>query len=105
MYIKVPLKNVFNVEKIVSIFERELDRDFKFYGETHDFRELRYVMEGEVLHNYGGSLRRMKKGDICFHEAGEFHDLYCDGEKSARIVIISFECHSSPMDFFKKKSY
>ena len=103
MYIKVPLKNVFNVEKIVSIFELDLERDFKFCGETHDFRELRYVMEGEVLLSYGGNLTRLTEGDICFHEAGEFHDLYCDGERSAKIAIICFECHSSPMDFFKKK--
>ena len=42
-------------------------------------------------------------GDICFHEAGEFHDLYCDGVNSAKIAIISFECNSSPMNFFKNK--
>ena len=103
MYIKVPLKNVFSVEKIVSIFELDLDKNFKFRGETHDFRELRYVIEGSVIHNYGGELRRMEMGDICFHEAGEFHDLYCDGVNSAKIAIISFECNSSPMNFFKNK--
>ena len=103
MYIKVPLKNVFSVEKIVSIFELDLDKDFKFHGETHDFREMRYVIEGSVIHNYGGELRRMEEGEICFHEAGEFHDLYCDGVNSAKIAIISFECHSSPMNFFKNK--
>jgi AraC-like DNA-binding protein len=103
MYIKVPLKNVFSVEKIVSIFELDLDKNFKFQGETHDFRELRYVIEGSVIHNYGGELRRMEMGDICFHEAGEFHDLYCDGVSPAKIAIISFECHSSPMNFFKNR--
>jgi len=103
MYIKVPLKNVFSVEKIVTIFELDLDKNIVFRGETHDFRELRYVAEGSVIHNYGGELRRMEVGDICFHEAGEFHDLYCDGVNSAKIVIISFECHSSPMIFFRNK--
>ena len=40
MYIKVPLKNVFSVEKIVTIFELDLDKNFveiikKWYEENN----------------------------------------------------------------------
>lgn len=99
-YIKVPLKNVISVEKIITIFEHSVRSDYRFEGETHDFMELNYVLEGEVLMHYGGKQTRMREGEICFHKPGAFHDLCGNGESPARVIIISFECNSSVMNFF-----
>ncbi len=102
-YIKVPLKNIFSVEKIVSIFELDVAADFVYEGESHNFWELRYVAEGEIDTHYGEKLCHMEKGDIFFHTPDEFHDIICDGVHQAKIIIISFECHSAAMKYFKER--
>ena len=102
-YIKVPLKNVFNVERIVSIFELDATEDYLFTGESHNFWELRYVAEGEIDTHYGKKLCHMNEGDIFFHAPDEFHDIICDGVHPAKIIIASFECHSAAMKYFIEK--
>ena len=102
-YIKIPLKNVLNIEKIITIFELSVRSDFEFPGEEHDFCELNYIAEGDVFLNFGGKRRHMKEGELCVHSAGQFHDLHGNGKSPARVVIISFECHSSAINFFKGK--
>ena len=100
-YIKIPLKNVINIEKIITIFELSVRRDFEYPGEEHDFCELNYVAEGEVLLTLGGKKKYLKAGEMCVHSAGQFHDMYGNENQPAKVVIISFECHSSAINFFK----
>ena len=102
-YIKIPLKNVINIEKIITIFELSVRRDFEYPGEEHDFCELNYVAEGEVLLTLGGKKRHLREGELCVHSAGQFHDMYGNGNQPAKVVIISFECHSSAINFFKER--
>lgn len=102
-YIKVPLRTVINVEKIITIFELSVRRDFEYSGESHDFYELNYVAKGEVITIHGGVMKRLKEGDFCLHGVGDFHDLHGNGTSESRVVIISFESHSSLLGFFKDK--
>ena len=102
-YIRVPLKNIFNVEKIISIFELNAKPNFLFKGERHNFWEIRYVAEGEMDIHYGDRMCHMAEGDIVFHTPNEFHDIICDGVHSAKVIIISFECHSAAMEYFNKR--
>lgn len=100
-YIKIPLKNVINIEKIITIFELSVRPDFEYPGEEHDFCELNYVAEGDVFLNFNGKKTHMKEGELCVHSSGQFHDMYGNGDTSAKVVVISFECHSSVINFFE----
>ena len=71
-------------------------------GESHDFWEFVYDA-GEVFIQAGKNRIRLKQGEIIFHEPDEFHKIECDGEHSANIFILSFECKSRAMRYFSKK--
>ena len=47
-YIKHKIANIVSINKIVTIHYHELDRNFFFEGESHNFWEMVYVDAGEV---------------------------------------------------------
>ena len=102
-YIRVPLNNIINIKKIVTVFYFELEPTFRFDGESHDFWELIYVDRGRVIRGYGDRTCVMEKGDMFFHKPDEFHSMYCDGGEGAGVFILSFECHSTAMSYFSER--
>ena len=102
-YLGLDLKDSLRVEKIYSIHYFEYMNDFSFPGESHDFWELLYIDKGEVNISAGESTHILKKGEIFFHEPNEFHNVEANGIIAPNLVVISFSCHNSAMDFFRKK--
>ena len=102
-YIKIPLHNIINIEKIVTLFSKKLECGFCFEGESHDFWELIFVMDGEIEISCADGHRQMSRGDIFFHQPGAFHAVECKNGQGAEIFIASFECRSAAMDFFVQK--
>lgn len=102
-YIKVPLANTVNVTKIVTILCYDLSPSYKNSGETHDFWEIVYADRGECNFRRGDRLCRLRAGEMVFHKPNEFHSIECDGESGASVFIITFECRSPSMRFFREK--
>ena len=102
-YIKIPLHNIINIEKIVSLFSMRLECGFCFEGESHDFWELIFVLDGEIVIRCDDGRREMRRGDIFFHQPGAFHAVECQNKSGAEIFITSFECRSAAMDFFVQR--
>ena len=76
--------------------------DFSFEGEIHNFWEFICVDKGEVGVTADKTFTVLKKGDIAFHQPNEFHSVQATGETAPNLVVISFECRSPAMDFFRK---
>lgn len=102
-YIKIPLENIINIEKIVTLFSMRLECGFCFEGESHDFWELIFVLDGEIEIRCADGRRQMRRGDIFFHQPGAFHAVECRCSRGAEIFITSFECRSAAMDFFVQR--
>lgn len=102
-YDGILLKNSVDIGKIFSIHYFEYRSDFSFEGESHDFWELLCVDRGEVSVTAGNKRLHLKQGDITFHEPNEFHDVQANGTTPPNLVVISFECHSKAMNFFRKQ--
>ncbi len=102
-YIRIPLKNILNVSKIITLYYFEFAPNYKTRGETHDFWELVYVDSGELDLRGGDESHHLKKGELIFHRPNEFHNVCCDGEHTASVFIITFECRSPAMKFFYGK--
>ena len=47
-YIRVPLNNILNVDRIITLYRFSFRPDYASKGEAHDFWEMVYVDEGEV---------------------------------------------------------
>lgn len=102
-YIRIPLKNILNINRIVTIFRFDFAPDYSTRGEAHDFWELVYVDEGEVGLQGGETMHRVMSGEMILHKPNEFHRVACDGQHAAKVFIVTFECHSNAMKFFYDK--
>lgn len=97
------LRNSISIGKIYSIHYFEYMSTFSFKGESHDFWEFICVDKGEVDITAGVHAIKLKKGEIAFHEPNEFHNVRATGEIAPNLVVISFECNSRAMHFFRNK--
>jgi len=105
MYIKHRLVNILSVTKIVTILYREFDKDFEFEGESHDFWELVYQDKGEIIATAGEKDITLRPGDLLFHEPLEFHTLKANGKVAPNTFVMTFECKSPAMRFFRHKLF
>lgn len=102
-YIKHKIANLITINKIVTIHYYELDKNFFFDGESHNFWELVYVDAGQVEIKANNKLHTLKQGELIFHKPNEFHTLKADEKTAANVFVISFVCSSKSMSFFKGK--
>lgn len=100
-YKGIHLKDAIAVGKLYSIHYFEYMSDFKFPGESHDFWEFICVDKGDVRITAGSDHRILKRGEIAFHQPNEFHDVQATGNSAPNLVVVSFQCDSPAMDFFR----
>jgi AraC-like DNA-binding protein len=93
------------IDRIVSVHYFEYTNNFFFPGEAHDFWEFLYVDKGEITVSAGRDTVPLKQGDIIFHKPMEFHNLRTNGVDAPNLVVISFECLSPAMDYFKNARF
>lgn len=103
-YIKHKITNIININKIVTIHYYELDKDFSYSGERHNFWEMVYVDSGIVEISTDDNFIILKQGDIIFHKPDEFHTLNANKKNAANVFVISFECSSESIHFFDEKA-
>src|SRR5699024_12430474 len=70
---------------------------------SHDFWEFICVDKGDVAVTGGDRKIILNRGEVAFHQPGEFHDVQATGKSAPNLVVISFQCDSPAMDFFRGK--
>lgn len=100
-YISVDLRDEIVIKKIYTIHYFEYMNTFSFAGETHNFWEFICVDKGEVNIFMGEKNITLKKGEVAFHKPNEFHRVIANGKSAPNLVVISFYCDSSAMNFFE----
>ncbi len=103
-YIKHKIANLININKIVTIHYYELDKDFCYNGESHNFWEMVYVDSGTVEIDAGKTPITLNQGEVIFHKPNEFHTLKADRKTASNVFVISFVCSSDSMKFFNGKT-
>lgn len=102
-YNGIQLKDSISIGKIYSIHYFEYMSTFSFKGESHNFWEFICVDKGDVSITAGLRTMNLKKGEIAFHEPNEFHNVRATGDTAPNLVVVSFECNSRAMHFFRHK--
>lgn len=97
------LDNILQIEKLFSVHYFEYSKDFKYYGENHNFWELVYVDKGEITATADDREITLSQGHVIFHKPNEWHNICANGKIAPNVAIISFECHSPAMDFFRNR--
>ncbi|MBQ3063500.1 MAG: AraC family transcriptional regulator [Clostridia bacterium] len=104
-FIRLGFEKAFNIEKLITVFYMEFSKDFAYDGEEHDFWEMVYVDRGEVLCTAGKRRFALKSGELTFHRPGEFHAIRASEGSAPNVSIITFECRSRAMQFFRGKIF
>ena len=91
------------VDRVVTVHYFEYSSSYYFEGERHDFWEFLYVDKGEVDVIAGDVRHTLRRGQLIFHAPGEFHALRANGVVAPNLVVVSFCCASTDMDFFRGK--
>jgi AraC-like DNA-binding protein/quercetin dioxygenase-like cupin family protein len=104
-YRRIRPREVFPVTEIITILYFELSKAFNFAGESHDFWEFVYVDKGEILAAADEKQCLVKSGEVIFHKPDEFHRLQANGVIAPNVVVVSFECKGTHMDFFRDKIF
>lgn len=101
----IVLEEEIRIERVVTIHYFEYMNNFYFPGEQHNFWEFQCVDKGEVCVQAGEKLHTLKRGQIIFHQPNEFHNLKASGRTAPNVVVVSFECSSPCMDYFREKIF
>jgi AraC-like DNA-binding protein len=102
-FIKNKLNITISISDIITVLYYKFTSNFIFAGEVHNFWEFIYVDKGELIITAGEQKYILKAGELAFHKPNEFHDIKANGTISPNVIVVSFECKSKYMDFFKNK--
>ncbi len=88
------------IDWIVMVHYFEYTADLSFAGESHNFWEFVYVVDGSVLIEADGVPYILKKGEVLFHHPNEFHTLHSYNGSCPKLIIISFSSNSPALKEF-----
>lgn len=96
------ISNLINVQKIVTIHYQELQKGYVAEIESHNFWELIYVDKEQAVIEIDGVENVVKRGELFLISPNATHTVKTK-TKEPNIFIISFDCRSKSMDFFRNK--
>lgn len=98
------LTKTISIDKLISFHYFEYAKGYAFQGEQHDFWEFLYVDRGNVEVQADDRILELQQGHIVFHKPDEFHTVrVLEHHKPPNLIVISFECSSSAMNYFQNK--
>ena len=99
------ISSLLTISKIVTVHYQKLVKTYSFPQEKHNFWEIIYCDKNSVFITVEGDRRLLKKGEIVFIAPNAVHSVECDGVSDPNIFIVSFECRSKTMNYFKGKKF
>ena len=105
MFTMQKILSEFKIEGFHSIYSFEFGKDFYHTPEKHDFWEMVYVDKGEIIATSDSIGCTLSQNQVIFHEPNEIHSHISNHKVANNMLVISFTCKSSAMDFFKKKTF
>jgi len=95
MYGYTDMNDVFQIKTLYTAFTEEIDSDYFFVGERHNFWELVIALDGEIGVTAGENAWMVKKGQAVLHPPMEFHRIWYAGN-SGKILVLSFGAKGLP---------
>lgn len=99
------VKERVKIERLYSLFKRHYNKGHHFLGEMHDFWEVVYVVDGEVIISADENVHNFKSGDIIFHKPLELHKFNVVGESGATLLVFSFAMTGDICKKMERKAY
>ena len=90
------VKNILNVQTLVTIHYFEFSSTYKFKGESHNFWELVYCDSNKVLVTQNDAEVLLESGEMFLHQPNVFHKI-SSVEETCSVFVISFACTSKSL--------
>lgn len=104
-YYKHKIDKPVKVSKLVTVHYFELNKDFEYPPESHDFWELNYVDKGHLYCYNDQKEIELFQGDIVFFKPNVRHYIRMDKNTPSNMFVISFECNSDIALKIKDEAY
>ena len=73
MYKPIKINNSLQIKLFYTIYETEYKKDYIFSGESHNFYEIIYLLDGELCLTVNNTVSVVKSGNIIVLKPLEFH--------------------------------
>lgn len=100
-----PIKQDIKISGFNSIYYFEFSKNFSHAPEKHNFWEMVYVDNGEILAITNGVGLSLTQGQVIFHEPNEIHAHISNNKVANNMLVISFSSKSEGMKYFRKKTF
>ena len=90
-----PIRNQIQITDMYSLFRPHYDNHFQFSGESHNFWECLYVLEGTVCVSADERIYQLEPGEIIFHKPLEFHKFTVNSPQGVDLLIFSFSAEGA----------
>lgn len=97
-YVITTLQDDIPVRDLITLYYFEVNPNFSFAGESHDFWELNYVDAGELTCCVNGKQLVLHQGDIVFYPPNDFHTHHCNGIDPTNLMVLTFVCKSQLLE-------
>lgn len=104
-WLTYPIREQIRITDMHSFFEVHYDKGYEFPGETHNFWECVYIMEGEVCVSGDERVYNLTRGSIIFHKPLELHKFIVNGTGGADLLIFSFTAEGPMMSSLEEKVF
>ncbi len=105
IYTSYPVINQIQITDMFSFFQAYYEKGYEFSGETHNFWECLYVLNGAVRVSADERIYELKEGGLIFHKPLELHKFSVDGQEGATLIIFSFSAEGPLIDWFRNKVF
>lgn len=99
------VKEQVKIDRLYSLFKRHFNKGHHFLGEMHDFWEVVYVVDGEVIISADENIHNFKSGDIIFHKPLELHKFNVIGENGATLFVFSFSMSGNICNSMERQAF
>lgn len=104
MYQSYKIREFIKINEMYSLFEADYENTYDFPGESHNFWECVYVVDGSICVSGDDRIYNIKKNQLIFHKPLEVHKFHIDSKENTRLFIFSFSSEMG-MDFFENKVF
>jgi len=94
-----------NIDRFYSFFEVHYDHGYDFPGESHNFWECVYVLEGNMCVSGDDRVYNLEQDQIIFHKPLELHKSHIDNPEGATLLIFSFSMEGNMASHLKNKVF
>lgn len=105
VWIPLEVQEQIHIDSFYSYFEPHYKYGYFFAGESHNFWECVYILEGTLCVSADERVYNLNRGEIIFHKPLELHKFTVTSEEGASLLIFSYALSGPLEDALKDKVF